>query len=154
HPRSAPRPRRRPRRSPRGTGKRGYRPSSPPARRAGCAGPTSAGRRPSVRESDELGHPRDCRRRDGVGAEAVVLRAEVFLGGEGLLPGDRLAGIGGHPAHDRHERALAHPLAVVDRLARADAGEELVVLLLVHVALALAPGDAPALLALDHPGAP
>src|SRR5262249_17846038 len=66
-------------------------------------------------------------------AELVARRRQVLLGVHGHLPGDDLAGVGGHAAHDGHERALGHPLAVVDGLARADAGEQLVVLDLVHV---------------------
>ena len=44
-----------------------------------------------------------------------------------------MAGVGGHAAHDGDQRAASHVLAVVERLAVADAGEQLVVLGLVHL---------------------
>ena len=59
-----------------------------------------------------------------------------------------MAGVGGHAAQDRHERALAHVVAVVDRLAAADAGEQLVVLGLVDVRLGA--GVAPIVGGLDR----
>src|SRR5437764_1666323 len=43
----------------------------------------------------------------------------VFLGVERLVPGDRLAGVGGHSAHDRKESRFGHALAVVDHFALA-----------------------------------
>src|SRR5262249_40534705 len=46
---------------------------------------------------------------------------------------DGLAAVRGEAAHDGHERAVGAAFAVVDGLAFADAGEELVVLVLVHV---------------------
>src|SRR5262249_29885039 len=48
----------------------------------------------------------------------VPRRRQVFLRAERLLPGDDLAGIRRHPAHDRQECALRHVRTVVDRLAR------------------------------------
>src|SRR5271157_5474013 len=63
----------------------------------------------------------------------VTVRAEVLTGVEGHFPGDLLAGVGGHAAHDCQQRAPGHVLAVVDRPAAADAGEELVMLRLVDV---------------------
>src|SRR5262249_26482563 len=73
------------------------------------------------------------------------------LGIQGHLPGDDLPGVGGHPAHDGQEAAVGHPFAVVDRLAGADAGEQLVVLVLVHVVpVARAAAVAPRLLAGDR----
>src|SRR5262249_14176274 len=65
------------------------------------------------------------------------------------VPGDDLAGVARHAAHDGHERAPGHPLAVVDRLAGADAGEQLVVLRLVHVVV-----EAGRLPVAPRPGAP
>src|SRR5262249_44058575 len=47
---------------------------------------------------------------------------------------DGLAGVRDHAPEDGHHGAEDHAVAVVDRLAGADAGEQLVVLLLVHVA--------------------
>ena len=75
------------------------------------------------------GHRRH-RQRD---VPVVARRRQVFLRVHRHVPGDRLAGVGGHAAHDRQQRALGHVLAVVDRLAAADAGEQLVVLGLVDV---------------------
>src|ERR1035438_9118341 len=57
---------------------------------------------------------------------------QLLLRVHGLLPGDFLAGVGGHAAHDSHERAVRHPLAIVDRPAVADAGEQFIVLVLIH----------------------
>src|SRR5689334_15530140 len=94
--------------------------------------------------SDELGDPR---LRDGaVGglAPGVLPGAEVFLGVQRLVPTDDLAGVGGHAAHDRQQGAARHVGAVIDRVARADRGEELVVLGLVHVELLVAVGEPPA----------
>src|SRR5271166_6518835 len=65
----------------------------------------------------------------------VTVRAEVLTGVEGHFPGDLLAGVGGHAAHDRQQRAPGHVLAVVDRPAAADTGEELVMLRLVNVVM-------------------
>src|SRR3954469_24945283 len=50
-----------------------------------------------------------------------------------LFPGDFLARIGGHAAHDRQQRAVRHADAIIDRLPLADAREELVMLVLIHV---------------------
>ena len=52
---------------------------------------------------------------------------------ERLLPGDGLAGVGRHPAHDRRQGALGDLLQLVERLAVADALEQVDVLLDVGV---------------------
>src|SRR6266496_6107279 len=44
-----------------------------------------------------------------------------------LLPCDFHAGVTGNLTHDRGQRAADHVVAVVDRVSRADGGEELVV---------------------------
>ncbi|MFN9956680.1 MAG: hypothetical protein ACK55I_26565, partial [bacterium] len=75
------------------------------------------------RRSDEL---RDAGRRDGrhrQGAKLVGRRGEILLRVPGHVPGDLLAGVGGPPAHDGQQRALGQRLAVVHRLAVADALE-------------------------------
>src|SRR6187397_1388101 len=76
-----------------------------------------------------------------------LLREELFLRVERLLPGHLLAGVGGHPAHHREQRAGRHALAVVHRLVPPDRGEEPVMLALVHVVLL--PAEAPVGLTLD-----
>ena len=58
---------------------------------------------------------------------------ERLLRVEHHLPSDLFAGVGGGAAHDAHQRALGHAVAVVERFAVADRLEELVVLSLVHV---------------------
>src|SRR5439155_16748770 len=83
--------------------------------------------------SAEMVHPRHRDARDRVGAPGVLLRRQVLGRGEHVLPGDLLARVGGLPAEDRHERAVRGRLGVVDQLAAADAGEQLVVFHLVHV---------------------
>src|SRR5262249_54486554 len=95
--------------------------------------------------SRELRLPRDRYGRDGERDIPVVpRRRQVLLRAERLLPGDDLAGIRRHPAHDRQERALGHVRAVVDRLAPPDAGEERIVLGLEDVGrgAVVAPGPA------------
>src|SRR5690606_34188818 len=62
------------------------------------------------------------------------VRHQLLLAGIRLLPSYALAGVGRHATHDRHQRAVAHVLAVVDRLARPQRLEHLVVFNLVHVA--------------------
>src|SRR5688500_378178 len=47
-------------------------------------------------------------RRNGEFDPVVLGRGEVFLGGHELVPGDRLAGVGGEASHDGDEGALAH----------------------------------------------
>ena len=99
----------------------------------------------------DLREARDARPRDGAHRKRspfVGRRAEVFLGVERLLEADRLAGVGRHARHDRHQRALAHVVAVVDRFVGADGGEERVVLVLVHV-VRLVAAPAPGVLAVD-----
>src|SRR6266542_6501559 len=66
---------------------------------------------------------RDAGLRDGRhrhGAKLVLLRREVLLRVHRHVPGDDLARVGRHTAHDRHERASRHPVAVVERPAGAD----------------------------------
>src|SRR5262249_10582488 len=114
-----------------------------PGRPPGCGGGSTA--TPGHRRADfeSASHqPRpppagDGRR--GQAAELVLGRRQVLPGVQGLLPGDDLAGVGGHAAHDGQEAAVGHPLAVVDGLAGPDAGEQLVVLVLVHVVLVAGP---------------
>src|SRR4051812_32919742 len=78
-------------------------------------------------------------------------RGEAFLGIEGVIPANDLAGVSGHAAHDGEHGALGHAIAVVDGFAFADGGEEFVVLDLIHVGtFAL---EAPLLLADDVEGA-
>src|SRR5258705_2781662 len=72
---------------------------------------------------------------------------EVFLGVQGLVPGDALASVGGHSAHDGEQRRLGHALAVVDGFAFADGGEHFIVLGLVHVVFHAVP--APGVFAFD-----
>ena len=78
---------------------------------------------------DELGAARN---RDLLGrnvvAPGVLARAEPLGAIHPLVPRDRLAGVRTHAAHEGDHRAVAHVVAVVDRLALADAGEQLVVL--------------------------
>src|SRR5262249_48095094 len=92
---------------------------------------------PQAAKASRLHEARHAGRRDGRVGEARVPgvrgRTEVLARAERHLPGDRLAGVGGHAAHDGQERAPGHVLAVVERPAGADAGGELVVLGLVHV---------------------
>src|SRR5216683_4998632 len=52
-----------------------------------------------------------------------------------LVPGDFLAGVGGHAAHHREQRAGGHALPVVDGFALPYCREEHVVLVLIHVVL-------------------
>src|SRR5436309_3945592 len=58
---------------------------------------------------------------------------QPFLRVQRLFPGDFLPGIGGHASHERDQRALGHPRAIIDRFAFPNAGEEFVMLVLVHV---------------------
>src|SRR5205823_12886972 len=51
------------------------------------------------------------------------------------VPGDSMAGVGGHAAHDGDEGAFGHIVAIVDGAAVADGGKQLVVLGLVEVVL-------------------
>src|SRR5262249_30053460 len=74
------------------------------------------------------------------------VRHEAFLSIQCLVPRDFLPGVGSHATHDSHERALGHPLAVVDRFAIANAGKQLVVLLLVHIDFRTLIAIAPSLL--------
>src|SRR5688572_29217935 len=60
---------------------------------------------------------------------------EALLRTHGLVPGNRLAGIGGHAAHDSQQRAGGLALAIIDGLAVADSGEESVMFRLIHVDL-------------------
>src|SRR5262249_19877921 len=54
-------------------------------------------------------------------------------------------------SHDCHERALGHVVAIVDRLARPDAGEKLVMFVLIHVIFtAVGRSIAPAMLSLNR----
>ena len=72
-----------------------------------------------------------------IGPQASGLGEGVELGVERLLPGDGLAGVGRHPAHDGRQRALGDLLQLVDRLVRGDALEQVDVLLDVGVDLVL-----------------
>src|SRR5262249_14619032 len=95
--------------------------------------------------SRELRLTRDRHGRDGERDIPIVpRRRQVLLRSQRLLPGDDLAGIRRHPAHDRQERALRHVRTVVDRLAPPDAGEERIVLGLEDVGrrAVVAPGPA------------
>ncbi len=67
------------------------------------------------------------------GVPGEVVRGEVFLGIEGLVPGDDLAGVGGHAAHDAHEGGVSGVFGVVADLTGADVFEEGVVFELVGV---------------------
>jgi hypothetical protein len=55
------------------------------------------------------------------------------LGIECLLPCKALTGVGTHPRHNGHQRALGHIVAVVDDLSGAECGEEGVLFELVAV---------------------
>ena len=66
-----------------------------------------------------------------------LLGEGVELGVQRLVPGDCLAGVGRHPAHDGRQRALGDLLQLVDRLVRGDALEQVDVLLDVGVDLVL-----------------
>src|SRR5579875_1754863 len=87
----------------------------------------------AVASSNKLRYSRPGDRGYRQGAEFIGRRRQILLGIQGHVPGDDLAGVGGHAPHDGHQRALGHPFAVVDRLAGADAGEQLVVLVLIHI---------------------
>jgi len=69
----------------------------------------------------------------GFGVPGQVVRGEVFLGVEGLVPGDDLAGVGGHAAHDAHEGGVGGVFGIDAHFAGADVFEEGVVLELVGV---------------------
>src|SRR5712692_2773676 len=60
-------------------------------------------------------------------------REQVLFGIQGSIPGHRLAGISGHPAHDRGQRALSDSLELVDRLAGSDAFDQIGVLLDIRI---------------------
>ena len=72
-----------------------------------------------------------------IGPHVQGLGEGVELGVERLLPGDGLAGVGRHPAHDGRQRALGDLLQLVDRLVGDDALEQVDVLLDVGVDLVL-----------------
>lgn len=82
-----------------------------------------------------------------LGVPVEIVRHELLLGLQGLVPGDLLAGIGRHATHQSHETGVRHAPAVVDRMTGADGSEELVVLSLMHAILGSAvaprirPGD-------------
>src|SRR6476619_7150559 len=76
-----------------------------------------------------------------------LLREELFLRVQRLLPGHLLTGVGGHAAHHRQQRAGRHALAVVHRLVPPDRSEQQVMLALVHVVLLSV--EAPVRLTLD-----
>ena len=67
-------------------------------------------------------------------APFVTWWGQVELGVHALFPRQLLAGVSRHAARNRHHRTVRHVLAVIDRLAVADAAEERVVLELIHVA--------------------
>ena len=76
-------------------------------------------------------------------AELELLGHQVQLGLERLVPGHGLAGVGRHAAHDRRQGALGDGLQLVERLAFADARDQVDVLLDVRVdVLALGRGTA------------
>ena len=73
---------------------------------------------------NKLRHARQGHRRNGQrDIPGIFRRREIFLGIQGHVPGNDLPGVRGHAAHDGQQRALGHVVAVVDRLAGADAGE-------------------------------
>ena len=93
-------------------------------------------RRSVRRRSDERGLSGHGHGSDGeIHLPGQVVGDELQLGIHRLVPGDLLSSVGGHASHDGHERAVSHPDAVVDGLAVADRGEQLVVFDLEHVAL-------------------
>src|SRR5256886_2201230 len=85
---------------------------------------------PTARQHGLPGH-RD--RRHGHGPELRVRRPEVLLGVQQLVPGDLFPGVGRLPPHDRAERGFGHLPALVQRLAGADARDQVGVLLHVRV---------------------
>src|SRR6184192_3340943 len=85
---------------------------------------------PAARQHGLPGH-RD--RRHGHGPELHVRRHEVLLGVQQLVPGDLFPGVGRLPPHDRAERGFGHLPALVQRLAGADARDQVGVLLHVRV---------------------
>ena len=68
-------------------------------------------------------------------AEFIAFRCEVFGRVHGLVGVDQCPGVAGHAAHDGQQRAVGHVDAVVDGLARADGGEQFLVLDVVHARL-------------------
>jgi hypothetical protein len=76
-------------------------------------------------------------------AELERLGGQVELRVEGLVPGQSLASIGRHPTHDRRQGALGDGLQLVERLARADAIDQVDVFLFVGVPLVDVLGSSP-----------
>src|SRR5512135_1066760 len=121
--------------------------------RGGWAGPTllRSGDGVGAGRSDQLGLAGDGDRRDGEWAEFEPLGRQFQLRVERLLPGDGLARVGRHPAHDGRQGALGDGLQLVERSAVANARDQVGVLLVVgvHVRAAVPPGvrtaDAPVL---------
>src|SRR6266516_2484408 len=81
----------------------------------------------------QYGLPGHRHRRHGHGTEFHVRGHEVLVGAQELVPRDLLPGVGGLPSHDRAARSLGHLPALVQWLARADARDQVGVLLHVGV---------------------
>ena len=65
--------------------------------------------------------------------EDGIVRGEVLFGIDDLLPLDAFAGVGGHAAHEAEENAVAHPVAVINGRAAAEAiGHQDVLAILVN----------------------
>ena len=75
----------------------------------------------------------------GIGPNSSVCGIRLKGAGQELIEDDGLAGVGRHPAHDRRERALGDASQLVERLAVADAGDQVDVLLLVRVRVLAGP---------------
>src|SRR5947207_4870142 len=80
------------------------------------------------RRSAEFVNPWFRDRRDFEWSELVLFRPEVSFGFHGLVPGDFLAAVAGFTADDAGERAFGNVLGFVNRLAGADAGDQIFVL--------------------------
>ena len=74
---------------------------------------------------------RDRDRRDRVGAELVFPGAELGFRPHRLVPGDGLAAVDGFPADDARQSRLGDGLGLVDWRAGQDAGDQVLVLLVV-----------------------
>src|SRR5579872_3298357 len=96
----------------------------------------------------KLRNPRQCPRRYFVTSVPIdAVGDQPLVRVQRLVPGDLLAGVGGHAAHHREKRACGHALAVVDGIVAANGGKQDVVFALVHVVFLAVPR--PVVLALN-----
>ena len=79
----------------------------------------------------------DMQGRRGIHGQGVEAGRELVVVVEGLVPGDDLAGVASHAAHDLDEAGLGAPLRLVERPVLPDGIDQVILLELVGVRLRL-----------------